>query len=99
MLDLRRHGFDPQHQQIYDMAWRYARERHHPLLRRMDDEDWFPADEYRRMGDIGLLGTTVPEALGGPRTRPRFAVFHRRGASPTGTTCSPRAGAPARTSA
>jgi isovaleryl-CoA dehydrogenase len=48
------------------MAWRYAQERHHPLLRRMDDDDWFPADEYRRMGEVGLLGPTVPESLGGP---------------------------------
>ena len=43
MIDLRNYGFDEQHQQVYDMAWRYARERHHPLLRRMDDDDWFPA--------------------------------------------------------
>ena len=66
MIDLKRYGFGEQHQQIHDMAWRYARERHDPLLRRMDDEEWFPEDEYRRMGEVGLLGTTVPEALGGP---------------------------------
>src|SRR5512143_2787442 len=66
MINLRHYGFEDQHQQVYDMAWRYAQERHHPLLRRMDDEDWFPEDEYRRMGEVGLLGTTVPEALGGP---------------------------------
>ena len=66
MLDQRRHGFEEQHQQAYDMAWRYARERHYPLLRKMDDEDWFPAEEYRQMSEVGLLGTTIPEALGGP---------------------------------
>ena len=66
MIDLRNFGFEETHQQIYDMAWRYAQERHHPLLRHMDDEDWFPDDEYRRMGEVGLLGTTVSEALGGP---------------------------------
>lgn len=66
MIDLRKHGFSEQQQQIHDMAWRYAKERHHPLLRRMDDEDWFPAEEYRRMAQVGLLATTVPEALGGP---------------------------------
>ena len=66
MTDLTRFGFGEQHQQIFDMAWRYAKERHHPLLRRMDDEDWFPEEEYRRMADVGLLGTTLPEALGGP---------------------------------
>jgi len=27
MIDLRNYGFEEQHQQIYDMAWRYARER------------------------------------------------------------------------
>jgi isovaleryl-CoA dehydrogenase len=66
MIDLRQYGFEEQHQHIHDMAWRYARERHHPLLRRMDDDDWFPEDEYRKMGEVGLLGTTVPESLGGP---------------------------------
>lgn len=66
MIDLRNYGFEDQHQQIYDMAWRFAQQRHHPLLRRMDDEDWFPEDEYRKMGEVGLLGTTVPESLGGP---------------------------------
>ena len=45
MIDLRQYGFAEQHQHIYDMAWRYARERHHPLLRHMDDDDWFPEDE------------------------------------------------------
>ena len=34
MTELRSFGFCEQHQQIYDMAWRYARDRHHPLLRR-----------------------------------------------------------------
>lgn len=65
MTDLRSFGFSEQHQRVFDMAWRYARERHHPLLRRMDDEDWFPEDDYRRMAEVGLLGTTVPESLGG----------------------------------
>jgi hypothetical protein len=30
MIDVRNYGFEEQHQQIYDMAWRYAQERHHP---------------------------------------------------------------------
>ena len=65
MIDLRQYGFEEQHQHIHDMAWRYARERHHPLLRRMDDDDWFPEDEYRKMGEVGLLGATIPEIYGG----------------------------------
>jgi len=66
MLNVAKYGFDPQYQPLYDMAWRYAKERHYPLLRRMDDEEWFPEDEYRAMGKVGLLGTTVPAELGGP---------------------------------
>jgi alkylation response protein AidB-like acyl-CoA dehydrogenase len=99
MIDLRNYGFDEQHQQVYDMAWRYARERHHPLLRRMDDDDWFPADEYRKMGDVGLLGTTVPESLG---VAPASTWCHSSSSArrcPTGTTCSVRAGVRARTCA
>ena len=59
------YGFDPDYQAVYDTAWRYARERLHPLAARMDREDWFPDAEFRAMADAGLLGVTVPPVYGG----------------------------------
>lgn len=64
-IDLKTFGFSEDHQAIYDSAWKYAEKELHPLLARMDDEDWFPDAQYRAMADAGMLGTTIPEELGG----------------------------------
>ncbi len=36
-----------------------------PLQQRMDDEDWWPAETFRKIGQMGYLGTTVPAQWGG----------------------------------
>ena len=66
MLNLLEYGFDQDHQDVYDLVYRYSRDELHPLLDKMDREDWFPEDQFRAMSKIGLLGTTVPDAYGGP---------------------------------
>jgi len=63
--DLQSFGFSAEHQALYDTAYRYGEKELWPLLPKMDDEDWFPDAAYRAMADVGFLGTTVPEALGG----------------------------------
>ena len=65
MTDLKKYGFDENHQAIYDMVDRYSREVLHPLSGKMDRDDWFPQDEYRKMAELGILGVTVPEKWGG----------------------------------
>lgn len=50
---------------ILDQASRYARKELAPLLARMDDEDWFPPDLMRNLGQAGYLGITAPEEYGG----------------------------------
>ncbi len=50
---------------ILDSADKYARERLYPLSQRMDDEEWFPENEFRALGKEGYLGITVPPELGG----------------------------------
>ncbi|MCY3639778.1 MAG: acyl-CoA dehydrogenase family protein [Gammaproteobacteria bacterium] len=62
---LARYGYSEEHQQIYDMVYRYSREQLHPLCDRMDRDDWFPEAQYRSLDEMGLLGTTVPEQYGG----------------------------------
>ncbi|NNL84500.1 MAG: isovaleryl-CoA dehydrogenase, partial [Myxococcales bacterium] len=50
---------------ILEAADRYARERLAPLAPRMDEEEWFPDEEFRALGKEGYLGITVPPELGG----------------------------------
>ncbi|MDE0064880.1 MAG: acyl-CoA dehydrogenase family protein [Gammaproteobacteria bacterium] len=63
--DLARYGYSEENQQIYDMVYRYSRERLHPLCDRMDRDDWFPEAQFRSLHEIGLLGTSVPGQYGG----------------------------------
>jgi len=36
-----------------------------PIAGKMDREDYFPMDVFRKMGKAGFLGTTIPEEYGG----------------------------------
>ncbi len=36
-----------------------------PISHKMDDEDYFPEDVFRKMGEMGYLGITIPEEYGG----------------------------------
>jgi alkylation response protein AidB-like acyl-CoA dehydrogenase len=50
---------------IRDTARRFAREELLPRSARWDREATFPAEALRRMGELGLLGITVPAEWGG----------------------------------
>lgn len=52
-------------QAILDAADQYGREQLAPLARRMDDEEWWPDEAFRALGQAGYLGITVPPDLGG----------------------------------
>jgi isovaleryl-CoA dehydrogenase len=58
-------GLSDDEQQILDQADRFAQRELHPLSRRMDDEEWWPAEAFRRIGATGYFGIPVPEAYGG----------------------------------
>jgi isovaleryl-CoA dehydrogenase len=51
--------------EILDAADRYAQQELHPLARRMDDEEWWPAEAFARLGAEGYLGISIPAAYGG----------------------------------
>ncbi len=53
--------------QLQDAARRFVRKEVVPVADRMDREDYFPRDVFRRLGEQGFLGITIPpewEGLG-----------------------------------
>ncbi|MGV8988977.1 MAG: isovaleryl-CoA dehydrogenase [Cypionkella sp.] len=50
---------------LRDMVHRWAQERVKPMAADIDRRNAFPAELWKEMGDLGLLGITVPEEFGG----------------------------------
>ena len=50
---------------LREMVHRWAQDRVKPLAAEVDEKNEFPADLWEEMGELGLLGITVPEAYGG----------------------------------
>jgi isovaleryl-CoA dehydrogenase len=50
---------------LRDMVHRWAQERLRPMAAEIDRRNDFPAELWKEMGDLGLLGITVPEEYGG----------------------------------
>ena len=50
---------------LRDMVHAWAQERIKPLAAKTDTDNIFPASLWKEMGDLGLLGVTVPEEFGG----------------------------------
>ena len=42
-----------EYQDIYEQAFRFSRERLHPLMARMDDEDWYPPHLMKELAEAG----------------------------------------------
>jgi isovaleryl-CoA dehydrogenase len=55
----------PDQQNILDEADKFARNELYPLSQRMDDEEWWPEDVFKKIGEQGYFGITVPEKFGG----------------------------------
>jgi len=54
-----------EHQQVADMARRFADQVIRPEAERLDREEAFAGEIYQQMAQNGLFGITVPEAYGG----------------------------------
>ncbi|MDQ2079620.1 acyl-CoA dehydrogenase family protein [Xanthobacteraceae bacterium Astr-EGSB] len=54
-----------EHQQIADMTRSFTDEVIRPQAERLDREESFPADIYKKMAELGLFGITVPDTFGG----------------------------------
>ncbi|RBO54326.1 isovaleryl-CoA dehydrogenase [Rhodovulum sp. BSW8] len=56
---------DDETRALRDMVHRWAQERVRPMAAAIDRDNVFPAELWREMGDLGLLGIAVPEEYGG----------------------------------
>ncbi|MCF6232711.1 MAG: isovaleryl-CoA dehydrogenase [Rhodobacteraceae bacterium] len=50
---------------LREMVHRWAQERVRPMAAQIDLSNEFPSELWREMGNLGLLGVTVPEEFGG----------------------------------
>ncbi|KIC18982.1 MULTISPECIES: isovaleryl-CoA dehydrogenase [unclassified Leisingera] len=50
---------------LRDVVHRWAQERVKPMAQEIDQKNEFPAELWKEMGELGLLGITVPEEFGG----------------------------------
>ncbi len=50
---------------LRDMVHRWAQDRVKPMAQEVDQKNEFPPELWKEMGDLGLLGITVPEEFGG----------------------------------
>jgi isovaleryl-CoA dehydrogenase len=58
-------AFSAEEQDLRDAARRFVRRDVAPVADRMDRDDAFPRDVFRRLGEQGFLAPTVPTAYGG----------------------------------
>ena len=58
-------GLSADERGVLDAADRYAREKLHPLAKRMDDEEWWPEGAFADIGSNGFMGVTAPAQYGG----------------------------------
>ncbi|CAN7748578.1 acyl-CoA dehydrogenase family protein [Variovorax sp. LjRoot84] len=58
-------GLSDDEVEMLSQADRFAKAELYPLAQRMDDEEWWPAEAFVKIGANGYFGITAPEALGG----------------------------------
>ncbi|MBT4618807.1 MAG: isovaleryl-CoA dehydrogenase, partial [Gammaproteobacteria bacterium] len=62
MLD---HGLGEDLDMLRDLVFKFAQAEITPRAAEIDKNNEFPADLWRKMGDLGILGVTVTEEFGG----------------------------------
>ena len=65
--DNRPSAFDlgPDERAVLEQADRFGRNELYPIAEKMDAEEWWPAETFRKIGENGFLGATIPEEYGG----------------------------------
>jgi isovaleryl-CoA dehydrogenase len=55
----------PEEKDLQAAVRTFARKELVPVVQKMDRDDYWPADLFRKMGEMGYLGVTAPEEYGG----------------------------------
>ena len=50
---------------IFETANEFGKKELYPLSEKMDNEEWWPNDIFKKMGNLGLIGLTVDPKFGG----------------------------------
>ena len=50
---------------IAQMVRDFAEKEIRPYMKKWDDEEYFPVETMKKMGELGLLGIFIPEEYGG----------------------------------
>ena len=58
-------GLSADEMEILAQADHFAQKEMYPLAQRMDDEEWWPAEIFPKIGATGYFGITAPEQYGG----------------------------------
>ena len=53
------------HSLIFEQANKFAKKELYPLASRMDADEWWPEEIFRKIGSEGFCGITIPEEFGG----------------------------------
>ncbi len=65
MISIAEPFLEERHRLLRDTVRAFADHEIRPLAEKLDETEAFPADLYRTMSQLGMMGVTVPEALGG----------------------------------
>lgn len=57
--------FNEEQLMMKKMVREFAREQITPVIERMEEEEHFPREVLKKMGDLGLMGVPIPEKYGG----------------------------------
>jgi len=57
--------FTDEQRMIKETVYKWAVNELGPLQEKIDDEDWFPPDFFKKCAEIGILGITIDEEYGG----------------------------------
>lgn len=64
-----------EHKILRETVSRFAKDRIAPIAAKIDEEDYFPEDLFKEMGQLGFTGIMIPEEYGGFGVDPLAAVI------------------------
>ena len=73
--DLIGHLEKEEHRILRDTVARFAKDKIAPIAAKIDEEDWFPEEIFKEMGQLGFTGIMIPEEYGGFGIDPLSAVI------------------------